>query len=81
MPLRDPMAAGQWFKTQRQMQNMTQVELARKAGVTQRLISQMENGKAGMRLDTFFRIADALQLQVATVDRKIPRETEVEPEW
>lgn len=81
MTLRDPTAAGQWIKTQRRMQKMTQVELALKAEVTQRLISEVENGKVGIRLDTFFRIAHALQLQVATVDLKVPMLTDSEFEW
>lgn len=81
MPLRDPQAAGLWIRTQRRMMKMTQVDLARKAQVTQRLISEVENGKVGIRLETFFRIAEALQLQVATVDLKVPMQADSELEW
>ena len=42
-------------------QNMTQVELAEKSGVSVQMINQIEWGVKGLRVPTLVRIAQALQ--------------------
>lgn len=79
--LRKPESVGQWVRTQRQRMKMTQVDLASKAGVTQRLISQFETGKVGIQLDTLWRIFNALQLRFAAVDLKVPVTPNPEIKW
>lgn len=81
MLLRGPESVGQWVRTQRQIMKMTQTDLAQKAGVTQRLISELETGKIMIRLDTLSRIFDALQLRLAAVDLKAPVAAEENDEW
>lgn len=51
-----------WLKSCRLERGMTQAELAKKAGVTQRLISDFERNKIVIRIDTLYRILMALGL-------------------
>mgnify|MGYP000766267201 CR=1 FL=1 len=81
MVLHRPEHVGQWVRTQRQLMKMTQHELAEKANVTQRMISEFETGKTTMRLDTLYRIFQVLRLRLAAVDLKVPEEPEEEEEW
>lgn len=76
-----PEVVGMWVRTQRKKMGMTQVELAKKAEVTQRLISEFESGKAGIRLDTLLKIFRILELRLATVDLKIPTHQNSEFLW
>ena len=43
--------------------NLTQAQLANRAGVTKQTISNMENGRGGLSMDTFIRVLTALNLQ------------------
>ncbi|MCI7709573.1 MAG: helix-turn-helix domain-containing protein [Sutterella parvirubra] len=81
MVLHRPENVGQWVRTQRQLMKMTQSELAQKANVTQRMISEFETGKTTMRLDTLYRVFQILKLRLAAVDLKVPEEPEEEEEW
>lgn len=60
---------------------MTQSELAQKAGVTQRLVSDFERGKVDIRVDTLFRLFIALDLCLSGIDERLARENEEAPEW
>jgi transcriptional regulator with XRE-family HTH domain len=54
----------QRLQTIRLARNITQIGLAREAGVSERTIRRMENG-GGTSLDTFVRVLIALGLQTA----------------
>ena len=81
MPLRYPSAFSAWVRGLRQTRQLTQSELAEKAGVTQRLISDFERGKVDIRLDTLCRIFRALDVCLAGIDETIRDPNDVEPEW
>lgn len=54
----------------------------KKAGVTQRLISDFERNKVVIRIDTLYRILKALGLILATIDPSIePEQTDEEYPW
>lgn len=82
-PIISPEAAGKWIRTMRKARGLTQSELAFEAAVTQRMVSEFESGKAMVRLDTFFRLLQALDLRLATIDPsvEIPEEEKEEFEW
>ena len=45
------MDIGQYIKAKRELHNLTQVELAERAGVGIRFVRELENGKSAVRLD------------------------------
>jgi len=53
---------GSRIREVRTSRSMSQAELADKASLSLPLISNIENGKKDMMLDTFIRIAEALQI-------------------
>ena len=54
--------AGKRFAQIRLSRNITQLELARKAGVSKRSLERLEAGAGGLRLDVFFAVCGALGL-------------------
>ncbi len=72
---------GLFVKDQRRQQKLTQADLARRAGVTQRMVSEFENGKVSPTLETLFRIFDALNVRFAVVDPKIEMRENNESIW
>ena len=50
---------------------MTQSELAQKAGVTQRLVSDFERGKVDIRVDTLCCLFIALDLCLSGIDERL----------
>ena len=82
MTMNTPEQVGMWLKSCRLERGMTQAELAKKAGVTQRLISDFERNKVVIRIDTLYRILRALGLILATIDPSIePEQTDEEYPW
>ena len=49
----------------RRKNGLTQRELAQKAGITQRLISDYETGNRTPKLETVAKLADALEVKAA----------------
>lgn len=60
---------------------MTQSELAQKAGVTQRLVSDFERGKVDIRVDTLCRLFIAMDLCLSGIDERLACENEEPLEW
>lgn len=79
--IRRPNQVGLFVKDQRRQQKLTQADLARRAGVTQRMVSEFENGKVGPTLETLFRIFDALNVRFAVFDSKIEMPESSEYLW
>lgn len=63
-----------WIRTVREALSMSQAQLAKRLGVTQRSVQSMEKGEAseGIRLETLRRAADALGCDL--VYALVPRE-------
>jgi y4mF family transcriptional regulator len=67
------MTLGEFIRSERRSSGLTQVELARKAGVGLRLIRDIEQGKATLRMDTVDRVLAMFGKRLGPVD--MPRET------
>ncbi|NPA39737.1 MAG: helix-turn-helix transcriptional regulator [Thermodesulfobacteria bacterium] len=62
---------GKLIKEERKKRNLTQEELAIKAGVTRQTISKMERGKVPLvTLFSFFKVLDALGLEMEVKPKK-----------
>jgi len=57
-------AIGLTVSKERERQNLTTTELAKKVGISQAQISRLENGKQGFRSSTLERVAHALGVQL-----------------
>ena len=55
--------AGEMVKKERLARRFSQDELSEKADVTQETISNIENGHRSGRLETFFKLLDALEIK------------------
>lgn len=60
---------GNVLRKARKLQNLTQAELAARAGVWQRTISNIETSTSGAKLDTIFDLLAALDLEIHIVPR------------
>lgn len=60
---------GNALRTARKAGNLTQAELASRAGVWQRTISNIETSASGAKLDTIFDLLAALDLEIHIVPR------------
>ena len=69
-PLRNPKQLGTALRRARKHNNLTQTELAARAGLRQASISDLERGAAGVRLATVFQVLAALGLELVMQDRE-----------
>jgi HTH-type transcriptional regulator/antitoxin HipB len=60
---------GNVLRQERKAQNLTQAELASRAGVWQRTISNIETSASGAKVDTIFDLLAALDLELHIVPR------------
>lgn len=66
LPITTPRQAGIYVRQARETQGLTRAALAKKAGVSERLLASLELGDAtGIRLDKLLAIFDALGLALA----------------
>ena len=66
LPITTPRQAGIYVRRMRETQGLTRAALAKKAGVSERLLASLELGDAtGIRLDKLLVIFDALGLALA----------------
>ncbi len=65
--VRQPRQLGAIIQDERRRQGMTQQQLASLIGLQQKTISAIENGSAGTKLDTLFRVIGTLDLDVQIV--------------
>lgn len=69
---------GSLLRNARKARGLTQHELASRAGVWQRTVSNIETGASGAKLDTIFDLLAALDLEIHIVPRSkmSPRDLE-----
>ncbi len=69
---------GQTLRAARKANGLTQAELAARAGVWQRTVSNIETGTSGAKVDTIFDLLAALDLELRIVPRSkmTPRDLE-----
>lgn len=60
---------GQTLRAARKAKGLTQAELAARAGVWQRTVSNIETGTSGAKVDTIFDLLAALDLELRIVPR------------
>lgn len=66
---RSPNQLGVAIQQQRLMRGMSQSELARLAGTSQKTISKIENGNPATKIETVFALMAALDMQMTLAPR------------
>lgn len=66
---RSPNQLGVAIQQQRLVHNMSQSELARLAGTSQKTISKIENGNPATKVETIFAVMAALDMQMTLAPR------------
>ena len=57
-----------WYKSVRTTKGLTQTEVADRCLMTQKQISEFENGKLNVTMSTLFRLLNAVQLNINLVE-------------
>lgn len=74
-------ALGIMLRDHRKRQEITQVDLARLAGgIKQSTVSNFENSPAAAKVDTLFKLVNALGLEIHIVEKKVPSSSGAD-EW
>ena len=69
---------GNVLRQARKAQNLTQAELASRAGIWQRTISNIETSASGAKVDTIFDLLAALDLELHVVPRSKIKPSDLE---
>ncbi|WP_240200383.1 helix-turn-helix domain-containing protein [Paracoccus methylovorus] len=69
---------GNVLRNARKARKLTQTDLARRAGVWQRTISNIETSASGAKLDTIFDLLAALDLEIHIVPRSKMKPSDLE---
>jgi len=62
--IKDPFTLGQIIQQARMQQGLSQRALAKKLGISQRWVWEMEQGKPGILTDRLFNILDATKISL-----------------
>lgn len=60
------------LKMRRKKLGLTQIEAGKKINLTQKTVSNIENGRPGVQLETLFRLMSALNLEIHLESRDTP---------
>ncbi len=71
-PITSPEDLGRVLKLCRKKLHLTQSEAGGKFNLTQKTVSNIENGRPGVQLDTLFRLMSALNLEIHLESRDKP---------
>ncbi len=74
-----PQALGAWFQTVRKQKGLTQTEVAKRCFLSQKIVSEFENGKSNVTISTLLRLLAALQLTIDLVESEIDSKNEEFP--
>ncbi|MGP3699497.1 helix-turn-helix domain-containing protein [Rhodobacter sp. NSM] len=69
---------GTILRQARRTQNLTQAELASRAGIWQRTVSNIETSASGAKVDTIFDLLAALDLELHIVPRSKIKPSDLE---
>jgi HTH-type transcriptional regulator/antitoxin HipB len=72
IPVTSPEELGRVLKMRRKELNLTQIEAGKKFNLTQKTVSNIENGRPGVQLETLFRLMSALNLEIHLQPRDTP---------
>jgi len=75
-PITSPEDLGRVLKMYRKNLHLTQIEAGGKFNLTQKTVSNIENGRPGVQLETLFRLMSALNLEIHLESRDKPYEGE-----
>jgi HTH-type transcriptional regulator / antitoxin HipB len=70
--VQSPLALGRALRDRRRRTELTQQQLAERAGVTQTTLSNVERGVSSVSLNTLLRVLAALQLELLLQERRAP---------
>lgn len=76
-----PQALGNVIKRQRKIKNLSQEEAGINFNLDQTTISTVENGAAGTRLETIFRVLAALDLEMIIRPKKLESNHKIKEQW
>ncbi len=76
-PITSPEDLGRALKMHRKKLGLTQIETGKKFNLTQKTVSNIENGRPGVQLETLFRLMSALNLEMHMELRDAPYKGEV----
>ena len=68
--IRNNKELGEALRRARTEKDLRQVDVAKKAGVRQALVSDLENGATTARLDTLLKVLAALDMDLSVVPRR-----------
>lgn len=68
--IRSPKQLGAVIRRARQSKGLTQTQVARRAGMRQATISEIENGRSGISQDSLFALLAALDLTLVADSRR-----------
>jgi len=71
-PITSPEDLGRALKMYRKKLHLTQIEAGGKFNLTQKTVSNIENGRPGVQLETLFRLMSALNLEIHLEPRDEP---------
>ncbi|WP_375753577.1 type II toxin-antitoxin system antitoxin HipB [Vibrio sp. HN007] len=81
MVLYNPLQLASQLKLIRNKNNLTQAQLANKIGIKQATLSNFETNPDTTQLKTFFKIIQALELQLDIQERKVSQGMSNEEDW
>jgi HTH-type transcriptional regulator/antitoxin HipB len=70
IPITSPKTLGQVLRKYRKEHGLSQVEVAEKYNLTQKMVSNIEAGLSGVQLGTLFKLLSALGLEMQLVPRE-----------
>ena len=68
--IRNNKELGEALRQARTEKDLRQVDIARKAGVRQALVSDLENGATTAKLDTVLKLLAALEMDLSVIPRR-----------
>jgi HTH-type transcriptional regulator / antitoxin HipB len=72
MLIHSPKELAEFAKDYRKQKKLSQAEVADRVGLRQKTISDFEQGAEGTKLETFFRLLSALDLEVELLPKGAP---------